>query len=279
MNRTIAIIEDTIDNLEVIEFFLHKHRSALTVVGNARSVDDAHRLIAYKRPDIVLLDIQIIGGTSFDVLARLNEDGIPYPQLIFITAHGVLENATKALRYAALDFITKPIDEQQLSEAINRAIAQLDAQEGLLDGVRSILEQQRRGDPFDQLVIRLVAGVRRLVNVRDLVYFEAQRELTYVYLANGERLVAAINIGYYTRMVQDDHDFLLIHQSYLVNSQFIDEFDPRKGEIRLKNGQRLSTSKRGNQLVRDYYAKKEERSSSAGVLIRLRQFFSRNGGN
>ncbi len=273
--NTIALVEDTPDTLEVIRHFLKKHHPDLHIVGEAQTVAGACTLLTTTRPDIVLLDVNIIGGTSFDVLARLTGAGVPLPQLIFVTAHGERENVLRALRYAALDFITKTIDEQQLRQAIDRAIDRVNTHETLIEGVRSMLEQQRRGDPFDQVVIRLVAGVRRLVNVRELVYFEAQREMTDVYLANGERLAAAINIGHFTRMLRDDHDFLLIHQSCLVNSQFIESFNPAKGEVLLITGQRLSTSKTGNTLVRSYTQRRETRQPSTGILSALRHYFRR----
>ena len=273
-NKTIALVEDTTASLDVITYYLRKNHPDLQIVGEARSVDEACQLLSRQKPDIALLDINILGGTSFDVLARLTDAGTsPLPQLIFITAHGERENVIKALRYSALDFITKNVDEYELEQAIARAIERVDTHESIVEGVQSMIKQQRRGDPFDQLVVRLVAGVRRQVYVRDVIYFEAQREMTNVHVTTYEQpLKAAINIGHYRQMLRDDHDFLLIHQSLLVNSLHIEDFDGKKGEIRLKTGQRLSTSANGNTVVRDYYRRKEERSSNTSLLGRLRRF-------
>ena len=269
--KTIAIVEDTIDNLEVIRYFLKKQYPDLQLVGEARSVDDAYDLLTAKRPVIALLDIQIIGGTSFDVLSRMDEAGQPFPQLIFITAHGVVENATKALRYAALDFITKPIDQTQLGEALARAVARADAQETMLDEIRAMLDQQRRGDRFDRIAIRLVGGIRRLVTVNELVYFEADREMTRVFLASGAVLSAAVNLGHFTRTLQTDYDFLLVHQSQLVNADYIRQFNPRAGEVELTTGHRIATSQRGTALLRAYFQRKEDREPvSGGLLARLK---------
>ncbi len=271
MPKTVAIVEDTIDNIEVIRYFLKKQYPSLRLVGEARSVDEAHELLAHQQPDIALLDIQIVGGTSFDVLARLDADGLVFPQLIFITAHGLIENATKALRYAALDFIVKPIDEFQLREALDRAVARVDAHENLMDDIRSMLDQQHRGDRFERITIRLVGGIRRLVSVQDLVYFQADREMTKVFLASGQTLTATVNIGYFKRTLQEDYDFLLVHQSYLVNAEYIRQFDPRASEIELSTGFKLATSQSGTALLRAYFARQEERKPpSAGVLARMR---------
>lgn len=277
MSKSLAIVEDTIDNIEVIRYFLNKHYPTLKIVGEARSVDEAQDLLAHHQPDIALLDIQIVGGTSFDVLARLDAAGIVFPQLIFITAHGVVENATKALRYTALDFIVKPVDENLLREALDRAIDRIDSHEDLLGDIRSMLEQQHRGDRFERVVIRLIGGIRRLVSVQDLVYFQADREVTKVFLVSGEVLVAAVNIGHFKRTLQEDHDFLLVHQSYLVNAGHIQQFDPRAGEVKLITGQRLATSQTGTTVLRAWVSKQEEGEirPGLGILKRLRGLVGR----
>lgn len=277
MSKSLAIVEDTIDNIEVIRYFLNKHYPTLKIVGEARSVDEAQDLLAHHQPDIALLDIQIVGGTSFDVLARLDAAGIVFPQLIFITAHGVVENATKALRYTALDFIVKPVDENLLREALDRAIDRIDSHEDLLGDIRSMLEQQHRGDRFERVVIRLIGGIRRLVSVQDLVYFQADREVTKVFLVSGEVLVAAVNIGHFKRTLQEDHDFLLVHQSYLVNAGHIQQFDPRAGEVKLITGQRLATSQTGTTVLRAWVSKQEEGEirPGLGILERLRGLVGR----
>lgn len=273
MPKTIALVEDTLASLSVIRHFVEKNHPALRIVGEARSVDEAYELLAQKRPDIALLDIDIIGGTSFDVLARLDAEGRPLPQLIFITAYGVVENATKALRYAALDFITKTVDEHLLTAALDRAIARLAAQDSMVDEIRLLLDQQRRGDRFDRISVQLAGGVRRLVPIGDILYFEADGVVTRLVLRGGERLVAHVNLGHFKRTLHDDYEFLLIHQSLLVNADCIHHFDGRVGEVKLTTGERLAASRTGTTLLREYFKRKEERMPAAGgVLGKVREW-------
>lgn len=267
MPKTIALVEDTLDSLNVIRHFVKNYGPTLRVVGEARTVDDAYDLLAHQRPDIALLDVEIMGGTSFDVLARLDADGVPLPQLIFITAYGVFENATRALRYAALDFITKTVDEHLLHAALDRAMARLQAQDTMLDEIRLLLDQQRRGDRFDRISVQLAGGVRRLVPVGDIVYFEADGVVTKLVLTGGERLVANVNLGHFKRTLQEDYEFLLIHQSLLVNAAFIHHFDPRQGEVKLTTQQRLAASKTGTVLLREYFKRKEEHAPGRGSVL------------
>ncbi len=272
MPKTLAIVEDTLDSLDVIRRFVVEGYPHLRIVGEARTVEEAYELLARQQPAIALLDIDIMGGTSFDVLARLDAAGLPLPQLIFVTAHGTYEYATRALRYAALDFITKPIDKVQLYKAIDKAVERLDTEETLIDEIRDMLNQLGRGDRFERISVQLAGGLRRLVPVGDIVYFEADREITRLWLKGVEKpLVANVNLGHFKSIIQDDHEFLLIHQSYLVNADYIHHFDPRNGEVKLSTNKMLSTSRTGNVLLREYFRRKEERKPPRGGLLgRLR---------
>lgn len=275
MAKTLALVEDSLEVLQGIREFVQTHYPGLRLVGEARSEDEAYALLARQRPDIALLDIGIIGGTSFNVLARLDADGLPLPQVIFLSGLNTFENARKTLDYFALDFIPKPFEPDALRAALDKTIARLDTQETLLDDVLAAVEHQRREGRIDRIVVQLLKGVRRLVPLSEIMYFHADREITRVHL-NGVKiqLDAMVNIGHYKQLLQDDTDFLLIHQSYLVNADYIHHFDPRDGgEVVLINQVRLRTSQTGNRIVRDYFQRQQERRPmKIGLLDRLRRW-------
>ena len=78
----------------------------LKQVREASSVDQALKLIIAERPDVLLLDIEMRGGTQgFDLLEKLPAQGIP---VVFITAHE--EHAVRAFRVRATDYLLKPVD-------------------------------------------------------------------------------------------------------------------------------------------------------------------------
>ena len=85
------------------------------VVGEAGNVDEAAEMIASLTPELLFLDIQMPGGTGFDLLSRLED----LPQVIFTTAYD--EHAVRAFEVDALDYLLKPIDPRRLAEALSRA--------------------------------------------------------------------------------------------------------------------------------------------------------------
>jgi two-component system LytT family response regulator len=84
------------------------------VVGEAGNVDQAARLVESLSPALLFLDIQMPGGSGFDLLARLEH----LPEVIFTTAHD--EHAVRAFEVDALDYLLKPIDPARLAEALAR---------------------------------------------------------------------------------------------------------------------------------------------------------------
>ena len=85
------------------------------VVGEAGNVDQAQEMIAALAPELLFLDIQMPGGSGFDLLARLED----VPQVIFTTAYD--QHALRAFEVDALDYLLKPIDPKRLAESLSRA--------------------------------------------------------------------------------------------------------------------------------------------------------------
>jgi two-component system, LytTR family, response regulator len=88
--------------------------SWLEVVGEAGNVDHAKELVETLNPELLFLDIQMPGGSGFDLLTRLEQ----LPEVIFTTAYD--EYAVRAFEVDALDYLLKPIDPARLAEALGR---------------------------------------------------------------------------------------------------------------------------------------------------------------
>jgi two-component system, LytTR family, response regulator len=84
------------------------------VVGEAGNVGQAAEMVASLTPDLLFLDIQMPGGSGFDLLARLEH----LPEVIFTTAYD--EHAVRAFEVDAIDYLLKPIDPARLAEALGR---------------------------------------------------------------------------------------------------------------------------------------------------------------
>src|SRR6218665_3591597 len=111
-----AVLIDDIEQARVtFKKDLEVYASDIDVIGEASGVVEGAKLLKQVQPDIVFLDIQMQDGTGFDLLDILNV--IPF-KIIFITASDA--HAIKAFRYAAIDYLLKPVDPDELTAALGK---------------------------------------------------------------------------------------------------------------------------------------------------------------
>ncbi len=111
----VIIVDDETSGRDMLKQLFRKHFPEIDAVGVAHSVESAIKIIPDLKPEIVFLDIEMPNGSGFDVLKRLST--IPF-SVIFVTAHD--HYAIKAIKHAADDYILKPIDIDDLKNAITK---------------------------------------------------------------------------------------------------------------------------------------------------------------
>ena len=110
-----VIIDDIEQARTTFKKDLEEYAKDVVVIGEAGGVVEGAKLLKNVKPDILFLDIQMQDGSGFDLLDLLSE--IPF-KIIFITASDA--HAIKAFRYAAIDYLLKPVDPDELVNAIDK---------------------------------------------------------------------------------------------------------------------------------------------------------------
>jgi two-component system LytT family response regulator len=158
------------------------------VVGEAATADEAAAAIAREPPDVVLLDIEMPGGTGFDLLERVSA----IPPVIFTTAYD--QHAVRAFEVDAVDYLMKPIELDRLAAALARVGPR--PERGIdrvfvRDGARCWLVPLRevRLIATDGNYVRLVWGTRELLLARSLAALERQLDPRMFVRANRAELV------------------------------------------------------------------------------------------
>jgi len=195
--------------------------------------------------DIVFLDIQLPKGTGFDLLNKLSEEKKIDFEIIFITGESEKEYTLRAIKYSALDFLYKPLDDSELVFAVNKAVSKLNSNyynrqiELLLDRVG-----HNNYSKTDKIAFHLHNGVIELINIKEIKYLQAEGVISYMFLENGKKLTVTKNLGYYKEMLISDYNFYLISNSLLVNMEFIHRYNHSQLLLTLKDGTKLFASKR-----------------------------------
>lgn len=233
---TAIIIEDMPDSLAMLQRDIEENHPEIEVINSARSVVEAAKLLGQSEPDILFLDIMLGDGTGFDILEifpNLNS------KIIFVTASD--EFALRAFKFAAIDYVLKPYTLESLRQAIERAIAQLRPNRERLEILKDTLMKPHRKP--DKISLHTLDKII-IVSLEDIVRCESDSNNTAFYLKDGQRIFVTKTLKYFSDMLQE-YDFIRIHQSHLVNVQYISAFIKTDGGyLLLKNGENVPVSVR-----------------------------------
>ncbi|GGC85315.1 DNA-binding response regulator [Flavobacterium lutivivi] len=212
-----AVVIDDIDairkkNIDVIKL----HCPNVAIIGQANSVESGINLIRQIVPDLVFLDVEMADGTGFDLLHRLKP--IQF-KVIFIT--GFEDFAIRAFRFSAIDYLLKPLDSNDLIDAVNKAEESLskEALEIKLNTLFSNLERQKN---LQKLVLKTAEKIYS-VNIQDIVNCEADKNYTTFYFINAPKLVVSTTLKEYETLLKP-FNFFRAHQSHLINMLYFDHF-------------------------------------------------------
>ena len=245
----VVIVDDERENRNLNRKLLNDNFPDVQVVAEAASVDDAVKVIKENEPDLVLLDIEIIGGTGFNVLQKLKPY---YFKVIFITAFN--DFALKAIKYSAMDYIVKPVNEAEFCNAIEKAVNAFESNENIKKQSEYLLEFFKKETQMGKIVLKTFEAIH-LVDITDIIYCRSDNAYTSFFLNSGEEITVSKGIKEYSGLLED-YGFFRPHQSYLVNIQHIKKIDKSDGGfIVLKNNKEIPVSSRQKKKILDLFSK------------------------
>lgn len=237
-----AIIDDEIQSVDILKRMLRSMDSNVEVVAVAYNVEDGIKLFETHQIQLLFLDIEMPDGTGFELLDSLAE--IPF-DVIFITAFN--QYAIKAFRYAALDYLMKPIMPAELEDALNRV--EDNSTKVSNDRVSVLLENHKAENQFQKLAVSTADGVFYF-ELDDLVRCQAEGSYTFIYANEKKPLLASRSIKEYESILPDH--FFRVHKSHLVNFKFVEKLEGgEQPRLVLKDESFVVVSRRRKQNVLD----------------------------
>lgn len=233
---TAIIVEDMKDAMELLKSDIESNHPDIKISDTAQSVVEAAKVLRKNQPDILFLDIMLGDGTGFDVLEIFPE---LTSKIIFVTASD--EFAIKAFKFAAIDYVLKPYNQDDLSQAIERAKQQIQPSKERLDILKKTLSAPEKKP--DKISLHTLDKII-IVNLDDIVRCESDSNNTMFHLQDGRKIFVTKTLKYFADMLKP-YGFLRIHQSHLVNIQCISAFIKTDGGyLMLKNGENVPVSVR-----------------------------------
>jgi two-component system LytT family response regulator len=235
---TAIIIEDMPQALAALKADLAAFCPDVKIIGTAGGVVEAAKLLREKRPDLLFLDIMLGDGTSFDILEIVPDIK---SELIFITASD--EFAVRAFRFAAVDYLLKPVDGELLKGAVGRAKARRGTQNAAsLDLLKQTI---RRPEELPDRISLHTSENIVVAKITDIIRCEADSNNTRFVFDGGQKSVFVTKTLKHYEKLLDGHHFVRVHQSHLVNFRHVVEFKKiDSGYLRLTNGDEVPVASR-----------------------------------
>ena len=237
-----VIIEDEAQLRETNRLLLQNNFPNIYIVGEADNVKEAINLIKETQPDIVFLDIELKDGNSFQILQECK----PFTfKPIFITAYQ--QYAVKAIKFSAIDYILKPVNEYEFCDAVSKALDHL-KQEEIIVQTDQFQSYYQSSSTLKNIILR-TSDALHIIKLEDIFYCKSDNSYTSFFIKDKPEIIVSKSIREYEELLSE-YGFIRPHQSYLVNIRFIDKISKTDGGfIVLKNGDDIPMSTRRKQLV------------------------------
>ncbi|WGK64218.1 LytR/AlgR family response regulator transcription factor [Croceiramulus getboli] len=247
------IVDDEQDNVDLLKHFISKYCPSVKVEGCATTRADAEKHLQKKLPDILFLDVILDEGTGFDLLEHIDYQKT---QIIFVTAYD--EFAIKAFKYNAVDYVLKPIEISELIMAVEHAKQKNSTKHYVKQNQLETLINAISSEKISQEFIAVPTTERiEFLKTSEIMYCAADGKYTTFYMDNGEEFVSSRNIGEYDALL-DDRNFYRIHNSYLVNLNYVDNINKAAGNYcELKSGKSLPVAKRRQESLQRFLKLKD----------------------
>ena len=243
------LIDDNKFVVTVLSDMLKENHPEIEVLGIANDGNDGLKKIEQFQPDLVFLDIEMPDMTGFEMLSHL--DDITF-QTIFTTSHS--HYAIKAIRFNALDYLVKPIEELELKHAIKRYLSNTNklenqgmVKQALLNLKTENAEEQTLQLPSQQGTISL--------KLTQIIRIEGERNYSYIFLSNGKKQLSSKTLGHFEEILSDK-GFFRCHRSHLVNGTHIVSLKNNDHFV-LKDEASIPISRRKKTEAKNWFAQRQ----------------------
>jgi len=244
-----VLVDDEVANLENLKILLNKHCPNIKVVASAANVEEAFTQVNLHHPDLLFLDIQMGKTTGFDLLNQLTEKTF---EVVFVTAYD--NYGIQAVKFAALDYLLKPVDPEELKAAVEKAEIRF---RNKINGeqLNFLLSQIKKSEQSSPKIALPQQHEIRYVSVDDIVRCVADNTYTFFFLSNGDKILISKPLKEYSDLLKPQ-GFVRAHQSHLVNPNFVKSWLKEDGgTLLMDNGDKIPVSKPNREMVKEVLGK------------------------
>jgi two-component system LytT family response regulator len=238
----VVIIDDEKHCCDNLQWLLKEYCRDVGVVAVSHSAQDGLQQIRRLQPQLVFLDVEMQGTNGFEMLEQLPEINF---DIIFTTAFN--QYAIRAIRFGALDFLLKPVDKDELREAVAKSVSR--PRHDSIKQLAALLSHVKHNNPpaVQKIALPTLHGFE-LVPVGNILLCESSSNYTDIRLSDGQHFLISRTLKEIEELL-DGPPFFRVHNSFLVNLDYA---------IRYIKGEGGSLVLKNNTPVPVSHSKKEE---------------------
>lgn len=247
--RTIIVDDEPLAREALVDCL--SARDDVEIVAVCVDGPDAIEAIGKHDPDLLFLDVQMPEVSGFDVIDRL--DSARVPLVVFVTAYD--DFAMDAFHAAAVDYVLKPLDDERIARAVERAKRMADGDDGAESAERPA-SAARGIDTGHATRVKVRDGDHiQFIRVDDVEWFEADGNYVVLHQKEGEARIRATLTSLEESL--DPSSFVRVHRSAMINIEHLKEVQPWfSGDYLaiMLSGQHIRVSRRyRDHLLRDIF--------------------------
>ena len=219
MNKIPAVlVDDEPDTLQTLQLLVKKYCPDVEVLATFSDAKTALRELPKLNPELLFLDVQMPGMTGFELLEKLDSFN---GSVIFVTAHSA--HAIRAIKFSALDYLLKPVDVNELKQAVEKFKKQRAAKPD-----NHVLQQLAKNIEFlsnpvaSKIAVSTQEGIE-IVLLSEVDYLKADRNYTLIKRQGKKDLLVSKPLKDFEETISSTL-FMRIHSSYLVNLQKVQRY-------------------------------------------------------
>ena len=215
-NMKVVLVDDEKHCLETLSWQLQRYCPQVEILAACSTAAAAIKIIQKEPVDLVFLDIEMPHMNGFEMLEALQP--ITF-EIIFTTAYDMF--AVKAFKFSAVDYLLKPIDKEELLQAMNKYKTRGTK---LRPEQLNILFQSlnQKSGPVQRVALPTMEGLE-FIEAEDIIHCQSESNYTHIFLAGDTKLLISKTLKE-TEELLKDHNFMRIHHSHLINLNHVRKY-------------------------------------------------------
>ncbi len=228
----VVVVEDELNALETLVKKLELLFPEFDIAGTARSLEEGQKLLQKTECDLLFLDIELRDGSGFDLLESLGEISF---EIVFTTAYN--EYALDAFKVNAVDYLLKPINNEDLQKSVERVNKRIrNKNPELYDKLTKLINE--RGT-IQKLALK-ERGKITFIDKKEILYLKAEGVYTEI-VTKRNKYMSSSNLGAHENNLNSEY-LKRIHRSYIVNLNEVTEYFTSEHSVKLSDGSIIPVS-------------------------------------